>query len=269
MQLLSVLAGALLLLGQQVLACSRVTYSAQVDDRITIGRSMDFVTSTNESIYIWPAGLARNGSVGPNSLIWTSKYGSMVTVMYDVFSVDGMNTQGLTASALYLGVSDYGQRNTSRPGVAIGFWLQYFLDMYSTVNETANALKGMDLQVITANLVPDVSSTTHLSLSDKSGDNLILEYVNGQLVMYHGKQYSVFTNDPTYDQLLAINAYWEPMSNLSLPGTGTPAGMSLSRRIEKRTDPFRVQTAMFDWRTTTACRLHQMTSCRPSLLLPP
>ena len=101
-----------------------MTYSAGVDDRITIGRSMDFVTSTNESIYIWPAGLARNGSVGQNSLIWTSKYGSMATVMYDTLVVDGMNTEGLTGSVLYLGVSDYGTRNVSRPGIALGFWLQ-------------------------------------------------------------------------------------------------------------------------------------------------
>ncbi|KEF62315.1 uncharacterized protein A1O9_00287 [Exophiala aquamarina CBS 119918] len=204
-------------------ACSRVTYNAGVDDRFVIGRSMDFVASTNASIYTFPAGLQRNGSVGANSLQWTSKYGSMVTAMYDSVAIDGINTEALTGSVLYLGPSDYGQRNASRPGVAIGFWLQYFLDMYSTVDEAATALQKMDIQVVTATLVPGVSSVGHISLSDKSGDNLILEYLDGKLVMHQGKQYPVMTNDPTFDEQLAIAAYWKPMSNYSLPGTGTPS----------------------------------------------
>ena len=212
----------------KALACSRVTYHAGVDDRITIGRSMDFVTSTNSSIYIFPAGQKRNGSVGENSLQWTSKYGSMTTSMYDIVTIDGMNSEGLTGSVLYLGDSDYGQRNTSRPGLAIGWWLQYFLDSYPSVAAAAKGIQDQNIQVVTADMVPGVSSTGHISLSDKSGDNLIMEYLDNKLVVHHGKQYQVMTNDPTYDTQLAINEYWEPIANQSLPGTSTPAGKSAS-----------------------------------------
>ena len=214
----------LLLFCQGANACSRVTYHAGIDNRITMGRSMDFVASTNSSIYSFPAGLKRNGGVPSNPLKWTSVYGSMVVTMYDAVVVDGINSEGLTGSMLYLGQSDYGTRNTSRPGLGIGFWLQYFLDMYSTVAEAADALEKSDMQVVTAELVPGVSSVGHLSFTDKSGDNLVLEYLEGQLVVHHGKQYTVFTNDPTYDEQLAIDTYWKPISNYSLPGTGTPAG---------------------------------------------
>lgn len=220
---ISSFAWALLILGAN--ACSRVTYHAGIDDRITVGRSMDFVTSTNSSIYIFPAGLERNGSVQVNPLKWTSKYGSIVATMYDKVTIDGMNSAGLTGSVLYLGPSDYGARNTSRPGLAIGAWLQYYLDTYDTVASAAADLATVNLQVVTGALVPGVSSVGHISLSDKSGDNLIIEYKNGQLVSHHGQEYPVMTNDPFFDEQLAIWEYWQPMSNYSLPGTGTPAGM--------------------------------------------
>ncbi|KIV98097.1 hypothetical protein, variant [Exophiala mesophila] len=217
------LVGSLLVLSSVVSACSRVTYHAKVDERITIGRSMDFVASTNASIYIFPAGIERNGSVEVNPLQWTSKYGSMVATMYDKVTIDGINAAGLTGSILYLGSSDYGTRNTSRPGLAIGVWLQYYLDMYDTVAGVVADLNSTNLQVVTAALVPGVSSVGHIALTDKSGDNLIIEYLNGQLVIHHGEQYQVMTNDPTFDEQLAIWEYWKPMSNYSLPGTGTPA----------------------------------------------
>jgi len=220
---ISSLVSALLLLRSGVEACSRVTYHAGSDDRITIGRSMDFVASTNSSIYVFPEGLQRNGSVQVNPLKWTSAYGSMVTVMYDQVSIDGINSAGLTGSVLYLGPSDYGTRNISRPGISIGAWLQYYLDMYDTVESVVADLSTINLQVVTSALVPGVSSVGHISLTDKSGDNLIIEYLNGTLVTHHGTQYQVMTNDPTFDEQLAIWAYWEPVSNYSLPGTGTPA----------------------------------------------
>lgn len=217
------MATALLLL-TEAWACSRVTYHANVDDRITVGRSMDFVESTNSSIYVFPAGMKRNGSTAENPIMWTAKYGSMVTTMYDHVSTDGMNSAGLTGSVLYLGESDYGPRNKSRPGLAIGLWLQYFLDQYSTVTEAVDAMNNTNIQIVPADFVSGVSSTGHVSLSDKTGDNLILEYLNGQLVMHQGRQYPVMTNDPAFEDQLALDKYWDPIASVSLPGTSSPAG---------------------------------------------
>jgi choloylglycine hydrolase len=211
------------------LACSRVNYHGGQNDgnRIVVGRSMDFVASTNSSLYVFPVGTNRNAS-GENMLTWTAKYGSVITSMYDLVTIDGMNTEGLVGNFLYLGVSDYGVRNTSRPGLPIGWWLQYFLDSYPTVAAAAADMStpsGLGkFQVITQDLVPGVTSTGHLSLTDKTGDSLIMEFLDGVLVMHHGAQYEVMTNDPAYDQQLAINEYWAPVSNYSLPGTSTPAG---------------------------------------------
>ncbi|KAF5664356.1 penicillin acylase [Fusarium heterosporum] len=211
----------------QVQACSRVTYSAS-DDRIIVGRSMDFVAETNTTFLAYPAGLKRTGSsVEANGYNWTSKYGSVTALMYDRAHIDGVNEKGLTGSCLYLDGSDYGKRDESIPSMWVGHWLQYFLDQYATVEEVAKAVcpgRGKaPFQVVPTSLVPGVKSVGHLSYSDPSGDNLVMEYVNGVLKCYHSSNYTVMTNEPTFDQQLAINSYWAPIANASLPGTSRPA----------------------------------------------
>ncbi|KIV78675.1 hypothetical protein PV11_06301 [Exophiala sideris] len=217
------------LLFSDVFACSRVTYNSGPSDgnRIVIGRSMDWLTPTNSSIFAFPAGLQRNGSAGANSAEWTSKYGSVITTAYDLSTCDGMNTQGLVANLLYLADGDFGPRNTSQQAMSLAIWPQYFLDQYATVAEAANDLfdaSGVPkFQVRTRELIPGVPSLMHVSLSDATGDNLILEWLNGALVVHHGTEYNVMTNEPDYDQQLAINEYWSSIANFSLPGTDRPA----------------------------------------------
>lgn len=210
-------------------ACSRVTYKAQYDDRIVIGRSMDFVADTNTTFRSFPAGIERNGGVDDNPLKWTSKYGSVTSIMYNILTTEGMNTKGVTGSTLYLGDSTYGERNTSIPGLFVGAWLQYCLDNYATVEEIVDNIcpgHGTEkFQAVTKTVIKGLKTVVHLSLSDLSGDNLVMEYVDdGRLTCYHSKDYNVMTNEPTYDQQLAIDTYWEPISNYSLPGTDRPAG---------------------------------------------
>ncbi|KAJ9636482.1 uncharacterized protein PV06_01537 [Exophiala oligosperma] len=217
------------LLVTPTLACSRVTYNTGPQDgnRTIVGRSMDWLTPTNSSIFAFPAGLQRNGSAGGNSLNWTSKYGSVITTAYDLSTCDGINDQGLVANLLYLADGDYGPRNSSVPAMSLAIWPQYFLDLYSTVAEAADDLFNQNgqpkFQVRTKDLIPGVPSLMHVSLSDATGDNLILEWLNGKLVVHQGTEYNVMTNEPNFDQQLAINAYWSTISNYSLPGTDRPA----------------------------------------------
>lgn len=55
----------------------------------------------------------------------------------------------------------------------------------------------------------DKYTTIHLSLSDPTGDNAVLEYINGKLVIHHDPSYTVMTNDPVFEEQLAINEYWK------------------------------------------------------------
>lgn len=60
----------------------------------------------------------------------------------------------------------------------------------------------------------------HLAISDATGDSHIFVYVKVKLFIHHGRQYKVMTNFPTFDEQLALNAYWNNIGgNRFMPGT--------------------------------------------------
>ena len=62
--------------------------------------------------------------------------------------------------------------------------------------------------------------SVHLSLTDPTGDSAVMEYLDGKVVIHHGKKYQVMTNSPTYEKQLTLNDYWSRMDNTKvLPGS--------------------------------------------------
>jgi choloylglycine hydrolase len=120
-------------------ACTRALYVGDSGLVIT-GRSMDWSEDMRSNLWVFPAGIERDGSAGPRSPHWRSKYGSVVVSGYDIGSVDGMNERGLVANALYLAETDYGKPDSGHPPLAISLWAQYVLDNFATVAEAVEAL---------------------------------------------------------------------------------------------------------------------------------
>lgn len=207
------------------LACTRVVYLGADNDVIT-ARSMDWKLDISTNLYILPRGIARNGEAGPNSLKWTAKYGSVVATGYDVSTTDGVNEKGLAAELLWLVESQYPAFDkNSRPGLTIAAWAQYVLDNFATVSEAVAALEKEPFTIVTDNVPGEERlATLHLSMSDATGDSAIVEYVGGRQVIHHGRQYQVMTNSPTFDEQLALNAYWKQIGGtVWLPGTNRSA----------------------------------------------
>ncbi|MFJ2992038.1 linear amide C-N hydrolase [Pandoraea sp. NPDC087047] len=216
-----VAAATLVLSPLSALACTRVVYLGANDDVIT-ARSMDWKLDVATNLYVLPRGIARTGEAGPNSLHWTAKYGSVVATGYDVSTTDGVNEKGLSAQLLWLVESQYPKFDKdAKPGLTIAAWAQYVLDNFATVAEAVAALEKEPFTVVTDNTPGEERlATLHLSMSDKSGDSAIVEYIGGRQVIHHGKQYQVMTNSPTYDEQLAMNAYWTQIGGTTfLPGT--------------------------------------------------
>lgn len=202
--------------------CTRVLYTGQ-EDTIMTGRSMDWKEDMHSNLWAFPRGIKRDGAAGANSIQWTSQYGSLIVSGYDVGTADGMNEKGLVANVLYLAESDYGT-SVNKPKLSISLWAQYALDNFATVNAAVEALQKEPFQIIAPVLPNGTPAQLHLSLSDPSGDSAIFEYVQGKLVIHHGKQFTVQTNSPTYDQQLALNTYWEQIGGtVFLPGTSRAA----------------------------------------------
>ena len=201
-------------------ACTRVVYQGP-NNYIITARCMDWEDEIPANLWIFPAGMERNGEAGSNSVKWKSKYGSIIASAYDIASADGMNEKGLVANLLWLAESQYPAYDGSRKGLSIAAWVQYVLDNFTSVEETVNELKKEEF-VIVSTYIPGtkVYATLHLAISDAKGDNAIFEYINGKLIIHHSMQYNVMTNSPVFEKQLALNEYWQQINGtVMLPGT--------------------------------------------------
>lgn len=186
---------------------------------------MDWPESTEPLIVAFPRGRRRDGGavagatvIEENPLRWTSRYGSLVTTVYDIGSIDGINERGLGVHGLYLKSTDLGPRDASKPGLHAGLWAQYLLDQAATVAEALSLMDGVQLVMVGAH---GFDATIHLAIEDANGDSAIVEYENGRQVVHHGRQYTLMTNDPTYEEqleLLAQQDFSHPSRDMPLPG---------------------------------------------------
>lgn len=207
-------------------ACTRVVYKGP-DKTVITARSMDWRSEIDPNIWVFPKGIQRNGEVGPLSVKWTSKYGSIIASAWDIATSDGMNEKGLVANILWLGESEYPKfdPNGTKQGISIAIWNQYVLDNFATVKEAVDYLKDEPF-VVVSDYIPGTErfTTLHLSISDAQGDNAVFEYIDGKLVIHHDPSYVVMTNSPVFDQQLALNEYWKGIpGTIMLPGTNRAA----------------------------------------------
>lgn len=205
-------------------ACTRVMYKG-LDGLILTGRSMDWKNDIETNLWIFPRGINRDGATGANTIKWKSKYGSVVAAAYDICSTDGMNEKGFVANLLWLVESEYPKWDKSKPGLSIAGWVQYMLDNFATVKEAVAEMRKEQFMIVTDKTPgEDRLATLHLSISDATGDNAVLEYLNGKLVIHEDPAYNVMTNSPTFDKQLALNEYWKEIGGTTmLPGTNRAA----------------------------------------------
>lgn len=199
--------------------CTRVIWP-DANGAVLVGRNMDFHKDLMTNLWTQPRGVKRDDGV-KGELTWTSKYGSVVVGAFDLMSVDGLNEAGLAGHILWLAESTYAESKESQTQLSQAVWLQYFLDNFATVAEAVAWIKDTNVQVIqmedpTGGKPPAI----HLALDDATGDSAIIEYVDGQPVVYHSREYRVMTNSPTFDQQLELAKKYEGLGgDQPLPGS--------------------------------------------------
>jgi choloylglycine hydrolase len=204
--------------------CTRVLWNTN-DIAVLTGRSMDWPESTEPLIVGFPRGQKRDGGlmlsevvVPDNPLRWTSTYANLATTVYGIGTVDGLNERGVSVHGLYLKSTDVGPRNLDLPGLHTGLWAQYVLDQAATVADAVALMDAVQLVMVSAH---GFEATLHLAVEDADGDSAIMEFANGELVVHHGREFTLMTNDPTYEEqleLLAAQDFSHPDSSLALPG---------------------------------------------------
>ena len=213
-------------------ACTRI-FANDKGGAMLVARSMDWATTTEPVVTVFPRGLARDGGhagpltvVADNPLHWTSKYASVVTTIFGIGTADGINERGLAAHMLYFPPADYGPRDASKPGLQAALWAQYALDSAATVEEALAKLGTVQIVKVEIEVHGQKQSgTVHVALEDTSGDSAVLEYLDGKLVVHHGREFRVMTNAPAYDEqlkLLGERNYSNPTMETQVPGNVNP-----------------------------------------------
>ncbi len=166
-----------------------------------------------------PRGIARRGANVDGAARWTSKYASIAVTGMDAASDDGLNEAGLGAHLLYLHGSEH-EPADPRPAVSNLIWAQYALDNFATV---AKALEGLKQVQVVSRVAAGREWPLHLALEDASGDSAIVEYIGGKMVIHHGKEFTVMTNEPAMDEQLAnLKRYKLFGGDLAMPGDIDP-----------------------------------------------
>ncbi|STX29439.1 choloylglycine hydrolase [Legionella beliardensis] len=186
-------------------------------DHIAVARSLDLYTSDLPLLITEPRETPHTGEAGTDSLQWRSKYGTvMITAFHSNAVSDGINEKGLAAHLLYLPATTYPQYTTTNPKISNLMWAKYVLDNFATVNEAIEGTKNLE---IVAKKVQGKTWATHLTIEDATGDSALFEFINGKLNIYHGRQYQVVTNTPSYAMQLAnLKNYVSFGGKLPIPG---------------------------------------------------
>lgn len=199
----------------QTEACTRITYSAQ-DDVVVTGRNMDWDKDDDLKVHIMPKKVQRS-SAAQNPVSWTAKYGSVVAYSFHgKVANSGMNEEGLQADLLYLGEATYGEASSREKSLEAKNFIQYVLDNYETVSELEKSLKNKPLHLISHDPVAGL----HYMVTDKNGENIIIEIKDGKLKLYPKAGNVVMTNDPDYESMTKIYDYYKEKDlSRNMPGS--------------------------------------------------
>lgn len=201
-------------------ACSRILYVGDDNLRI-VGRSLDWKTPIPTNIYVYPAGMHKRGHDKPGALEWTSRYGAVYAVGYDGGITEGMNEKGLVVNGLFCKGTVYENDSTKdRPPMSLAMFVAWMLDLNATTPEVVASLREHNFNISGSTFDGGTVSALHWGITDAEGRCAILEFDNGEVKVYEGRDMPAMTNDPEFPAMTAINDYWIKIGGGNmLPGT--------------------------------------------------
>ena len=172
------------------------------DNKIVCGRTAEFGAPLECSIIILPKGTDFEGDTNSGKgMSFQTKYDIVGTTVFDEKLVlDGMNEKGLCVSALYFpGFAEYQEVDKSNQDNALSplDYVTWLLGEFGSIDELKNGFNKATIVSTKVkawfNLVPPM----HWVMHDKSGKCVVIEPVDGKLVMSENPL-GVFTNSPDF-----------------------------------------------------------------------
>lgn len=203
--------------------CSRVVYQGNGKEPVLlVGRTLDWMNPIPTDIYVYPAGIDKQ-SINTGAMYrWTSRYGSVLAVSYDGGATEGMNEAGLVMNGLFCRQSQYpaAKPDSDTPVMSLAVIVSFFIDQYSTVAEVADWFASNGFGIAGATFDSGTVATLHFQLTDATGDNLVIEFYDGKVNLYHDRNIHVLTNEPAYPVHQAVQQYWDAIDGQTmLPGS--------------------------------------------------
>ncbi len=144
-------------------ACTRVVY-AGTNGNVATGRTLDWRTPIPTSLRIMPRGERHESYDDPASnMTWTSKYGSVVSIGYDMGISEGLNEAGMAVNLLYLPGSVYTLPDSleHRKKMSASVWAGYVLDNFGSVDDAIKEMSKDEFHIEAAAMPGGTHHNSH------------------------------------------------------------------------------------------------------------
>ena len=217
-------------------ACTGITLRAK-DKSVVVARTVDWHGDEMNSMYvIAPRGHTQT-SLTPGGKMdgheFTSVYGYVgIAVQTPDFIIDGTNEAGLSAGLFYF--PDYGKyptynANKKENSIADFELVAWMLSRFSTIDQIQDAIKD----IVVTNIYP-TASTVHWRITDATGRQVILEFIDGNAHFYESTVGAI-SNSPGYPwHVTNLNNYInlrpgtldpKKLGDITLKSFGSDSGM--------------------------------------------
>ncbi|MFK0569857.1 linear amide C-N hydrolase [Endozoicomonas sp.] len=201
-------------LARPVCACTGITITTESNANIH-ARTIEWGESNlNSKLILAPRDYQYTSTLpdGKNGLSWKSKYGfAGIPVSDDRFIAEGINEAGLTAGLFYF--KDYGSLARfdpakTRNNITDIDFVRWMLSQFKTVSEVKSAMASIKIISMSIDAKGNPSPTAHWRVTDKTGENIVIEIVNRGDIHVYNNEVDVLTNSPGLPwQVTNLNNY--------------------------------------------------------------
>ena len=203
-------------------ACTSIVLTAD-DGAAVYGRTMEWgAFDLNSRLVIVPRGYEFQGHTpdGKPGYRWKTRYGVVALDMIEKdYLSDGMNERGLVVGVLYHpGFAEYQPYDPAKANISMGptDFANFVLTQFATVEEVREGLKKIRVVPIPEPVLGDLPAPLHLTVTDKSGKAIVVEYLNGELKIFDNPL-RVLTNAPSFDWHMTNLRNYINLSAVTLP----------------------------------------------------
>jgi choloylglycine hydrolase len=192
-------------------ACTGILLQAQ-DSKIVNGRTVEFSIPLEMSVAVIPRNFEFIGKTPIGSgMPYKSKYAAMGVYCFShQVLMDGMNEEGLVAGAFYFpGYAGYTKVTIANQKKALSpvDFTNWILTQFSSVDEVKKGIQSIVIAPTVLSGWGNAPPPMHYIVYDKSGESIVIEPINGELIVYDNPN-GIITNSPTFDwHLTNLNNY--------------------------------------------------------------